>query len=176
MPVMVPAPRQASNGQADVARPRQFVIGESSGSQRLQPAERWDVDHFRKNGGEIFYGNTDPEVALDWLETVRVVLTDIGFPAELWVCMATGAMQQEGRAWWDTIHFRHFKSRALEQVSWAEFRDVFYDQYFSNTIWSLKKQEFLFLHKDGSTSVAEYQARFLRLERFVYGSFASKRE
>ena len=48
MPVMVPAPRQESSGQADDARLRQFVTRESSGSQRPQPAERWDVNHFRK--------------------------------------------------------------------------------------------------------------------------------
>ena len=55
---------------------RQFVVGESSGTQSTD-GQIWEVRHFLKNGGEIFYGSTNPEVALDWLETVRVVLTHI---------------------------------------------------------------------------------------------------
>ena len=113
---------------------------------------------------------------MDWLETIRAVLTHIGYPAELLVRMATGAMQQEGRAWWDSIHFRHFENRMLDQLSWAEFRVVFYDQYFSHTIRSLKKQEFLSLRQEESTTVAEYQVTFLRLERFASSSFTSERE
>ena len=76
---------------------RQFVVGESSGAQPTD-GQIWEVHRFLRNGGEIFYVSTDPEVALDWLETVRAVLTHIGCPAELWVRMATGAMQLEGRA------------------------------------------------------------------------------
>ena len=76
---------------------RQFVVGESSGTQPTDE-QIWEIRHFLRNGGEIFYRSTGPEVALDWLETVRAVLTHIGCPTELWIRMATGAMQQEGRA------------------------------------------------------------------------------
>ena len=71
MPVMVPAPRQESSGQADAARPRQFIAGESSGSQRPQQVEQWDVNHFRKNHGELFYGSDDLEESLVLLDTAR---------------------------------------------------------------------------------------------------------
>ena len=53
---------------------------------------------------------------------------------------------------------------------------MFYDQYFSDTIQSLKRQEFLSLCQEESTFVAEYQARFFRLERFASSSFTSERE
>ena len=64
----------------------------------------------------------------------------------------------------------------MEQISWTELKEVFYDQYFSDTVRSLKKQEFMSLHQEESTSVAEYQARFLRLEQFASSSLASERE
>ena len=87
----------------DAARPRQFVIGESSGSQRPQPAEQWDVHHFWKNGGEIFYGSDDPEESLLWLDTAGQVLEHIGCPLEIWVRVANGAMQRDSKVWWEAM-------------------------------------------------------------------------
>ena len=71
---------------------RQFVVGESSSAQPTD-GQIWVVRRFLRKGGEIFYGSTDLEVDLDLLETVRAVLAHVGCPAELWVRMATGAMQ-----------------------------------------------------------------------------------
>ena len=49
-------------------------------------------------------------------------------------------------------------------------------QYFIEVVRSQKKMEFLTLRQTEDTSVAEYQARFLTLERFAPGGFVSERE
>ena len=93
MPVGVPLPRKAVS-EEDTARPRQFVMGEGSGSQSAgqHDRERWDVDHFLKNGGHLFYGSSDTEVSLGWIDAAKVVLEHIGCPQDLWVRMATRAL------------------------------------------------------------------------------------
>lgn len=50
------------------------------------------VKYFLKEGGWLFYGSKDPELALEWIDTMRV-LTYMGYPSDLWVCVATLAMQ-----------------------------------------------------------------------------------
>lgn len=52
------------------------MVGEGSGSQgpkHHRTRERWDVDYFLKNDGHLFYGSSNPKVALEWTEPwVRV--------------------------------------------------------------------------------------------------------
>lgn len=50
MPVGMPLPKLTGNGKIETARPRQFVVSESSGSEGLEHHRResWYVDHFRK--------------------------------------------------------------------------------------------------------------------------------
>ena len=70
--------------------------------------ERWDVDHFLRNGGRLLYGSTDPEEALIWLDTARSVLEHVGCSLHLRVRMATGAMQEGSRVWWEAVHDSSF--------------------------------------------------------------------
>ena len=60
--------RLGGSVRAEQEQPRQFYVGDSSRTQVLDE-QIWDVHHFRKNSGEIFYGSTDPKEALDWLDT-----------------------------------------------------------------------------------------------------------
>lgn len=59
--------------------------------------EHWNVDHFLKNGGQLFYGSTNLEVVLEWIDTVYGVLKLMGFPHNLLVRVATRAMQRMGK-------------------------------------------------------------------------------
>lgn len=54
--------------------------------------ERWYVDCCLKNGGQLFYGSTDPKVSLEWTDMARGVPTHIGWRTELWVHVAIGDM------------------------------------------------------------------------------------
>lgn len=74
------------------------------------------------------------------------------------------------------MHTTFLQGRALEQISWLEFREVFYSQYFLATLRAKMKMEFLSLRQIEVISMAKYQARFITLERFALGSFLSKKE
>lgn len=52
---------------------------------------------------------------------------------------------------------------------------MFYDQYYSSTVQSRKKQEFLTLDQMDKM-IVEYQARLLTLERFDPDNFAQERD
>ena len=73
------------------------------------------------------YGSTDPEEALIWLDTARSVLEHLGCPLDLRVRMATGAMQEGSRVWWEAVHGSSFRGCHIEEITWEQFRDAFYE-------------------------------------------------
>ena len=81
--------------------------------------------------------------------------------------MATGALRHLGRIWWDNTHLNVFKMRPIELITWAEFRREYHRKYFSATVRSKKKTKVLSLRQTEGMSVAEYQDRFVILERFA---------
>ena len=58
-------------------------------------------------------------------------------------------------------------------VTWADFRREYYWQYFTDRYQDQKRREFTEL-KQGSMSVADYEAAFIDLSRFAY--VANERE
>ena len=64
--------------------------------------------------------------------------------------------------WWNWAK----TSRDLEEMTWAEFHDLFMGKYFPDTARHAKAQEFLDL-KQGTMTVLEYVARFTELARFA---------
>lgn len=79
----------------------------------------------------------------------------MGCPPELWVLVATRAMQSLGKIWWESTHVAFFETKTIELIPWDEFRDVFYAQYFFETNRAKKKMNFLSLRQHEDMSVAE---------------------
>lgn len=65
-------------------------------------------------------------------------------------------------------------SRRTEEIAWEEFREVFYNQYFSATVTEEKKIESMDMEQKEMT-VAKYHVRFVTLERFTPDTFETKR-
>lgn len=57
-----------------------------------------------------------------------------------------------------------------EEITWEEFREVFYNQFFSATVIKEEKIEFMALEQKGMTVVV-YHVRFLALKRYAPSSF-----
>ena len=57
-------------------------------------------------------------------------------------------------------------SRDLEAMTWTEFQQLFMGKYFPDTARHAKAQEFLEL-KQGTMTVMDYVARFMKLARFA---------
>ena len=77
-------------------------------------------------------------------------------------------LEGEAQVWWNWAK----TSRDLEEMTWAEFHDLFMAKYFPDTARHAKAQEFLEL-KQGTMTVLEYVARFMELARFADDYFAT---
>lgn len=63
--------------------------------------------------------------------------------------VATKAKQHMGKNWWEFAHTAYLGTWELEKISWDEFRDIVNIPYFSFTVQSPKKRDFLSLEKEG---------------------------
>lgn len=81
-------------------------------------------------------------MVVEWFGIADGVLQHMRCSTELWVSVATSAMQSMGKKWWKSAHSTYFKSRQLERIAWLEFEGILYAQYFTSTAWSQMKIEF----------------------------------
>ena len=72
-------------------------------------------------------------------------------------------LEGESQVWWDWVK----ASRNLEVMTWEEFQELFIGKYFPASARHAKAQEFLEL-KQGTMTVLEYVAKFIKLARFAY--------
>lgn len=80
---------------------------------------------------------------MEWIDTTRSMLIHLGCLSELWVCIATGAVQSLGKLWWDSAHTTFLEEKVRELNTRDELREVFYSHYFSAIFKAKKKMEFL---------------------------------
>ena len=76
--------------------------------------------------------------------------------------LAAFQLEGESQVWWDWIK----TSRDLEEMTWAEFHELFMSKYFHATARHAKAQEFLEF-KQESMTVMEYMAKFIELAYFA---------
>ena len=70
-------------------------------------------------------------------------------------------MKEEANNWWISK-----KANLREPVTWEQFKEIFFEQYFPSSIRDKMFSQLLTL-RQGYRSVAEYEAEFNKLIRFV---------
>ena len=141
-------------GIAAAAIAQASATGSQGGPSKLQ--------RFMAHHPPIFIGGGDPMVADHWIMQVDKVLEAMEI-ASYTTRIRLAAFQLEGEAqvWWNWAK----TSRDLEARTWAEFHDLFMGNFFPNTAYHAKAQEFLEL-KQGTMTVLENVARFTELAHF----------
>ena len=122
-----------------------------------------NLQRFRAHHPPIFTGGGDPMVVDHWFMQVEKVLEvmEIAFDATR-IRLVSFQLEGEAQVWWNWARI----SRDLEEMTWAEFHDLFMGKYFPDIARHAKAQEFLELNQ-GTMTVLEYVARFTELARVV---------
>ena len=102
-------------------------------------------------------------VADHWFMQIEKVLEAMEITSDATrIRLAAFQLECEAQVWWKWAR----TSRDLEELTWAEFQELFMVKYFPDTARHAKAQEFLEL-KQGTMIVMEYVARFMELARFT---------
>ncbi|KAA0053123.1 ty3-gypsy retrotransposon protein [Cucumis melo var. makuwa] len=128
-------------------------------------AEAEHLRDFRKYNPKTFDGSMDdPTKAQMWLTSVETIFRYMKCPNDQKVQCAIFFLTDRGTAWWETAE--RMLGSNVNHITWEQFKESFYEKFFSTSMRSAKQQEFLNLKKDNMT-VEQYGAEFDILSRFA---------
>ena len=78
--------------------------------------------------------------------------------------LAIPMLKRNVEFWWIAIKVVY--ENIDDQLIWEEFKNIFYDQYFSGTMRLVKENEFLALRQKDEMTVLEYTNKFNELGHF----------
>lgn len=121
-------------------------------------------------GAYTFRGTSDPADAEVWLGKVERAFQRMECPPDRQVRVAEDLMEDSAYFWWDHVSRRRVDTGPM---TWAEFRVLFLERYFSSAIQDQKYREFQDLQQ-GDISVQEYLDLFLSLSRYAPSLIATE--
>ena len=99
--------------------------------------------------------------AHNWIERMERVFVQVQVPDDRKVGLAAQFLEEEPHYWWVSV-----SNGGPTFCTWAEFKVMFNEKYFSPTHMANLQDEFLNLRK-GDMTVMEFQQRFLTLAYHV---------
>ena len=119
-------------GIAAAAIAQASAAGSQGGPRNLQ--------RFRAHHPSIFIGGGDLMVEVHWFMQVEKMLEAMEIASDTTrIRLAAFQLEGEAQVWWNWVK----TSRDLEEMTWAEFHDLFMGKYFPDTACRTKAQEFL---------------------------------
>ena len=112
-----------------------------------------------------------PNVAEYWLEATERIMDDLDCSVEQKLKGAVSLLRDEAYQWWITVR----EGTPTERVTWELFKQTFKAKYVGASYVDARRKEFLNLTQ-GSKTVLEYEAEFLRLSRYANGIVSTKYE
>ncbi|XP_038990388.1 uncharacterized protein LOC120113321 [Phoenix dactylifera] len=132
----------------------------------VQPAQRMDscYERFQRLNPPMFDGGADYLAAETWIREIEEMFDALQFPEDVKIRLAIPMLKGNAKFWWTAMKAT-FEGDD-EQLTWDEFKDIFYDQYFPKSVRLSMENEFLSLRQSGNMTVLEYANKFNELGRF----------
>ncbi|XP_047313623.1 uncharacterized protein LOC124917180 [Impatiens glandulifera] len=109
-----------------------------------------------------FKGSSDPIVSEEWVQAMETIFELMQISEVERVRCTTFMLRDDARIWWQGAK----AALDLNNISWEEFKEVFYGKYFTLSTRNKLAQEFLEI-KQGDSSIADYVKRFERGKYFA---------
>ncbi|XP_028082584.1 uncharacterized protein LOC114283904 [Camellia sinensis] len=127
-------------------------------NKRTQP-----FSEFRKQRPPKFTGVADLRVAENWLQQIEKMLDTIGITKDAdRIAFAVVELDDEADHWWELIK----NTRDMTNMSWNQFKDLFLNKHFPNTVWQERVRGFQNLEL-GNMTVTQHTAKFEKLARYA---------
>ncbi|MBM1124203.1 retrotransposon gag domain-containing protein, partial [Klebsiella pneumoniae] len=135
-------------------------------ARRTDPEEtRASAAHpqFKAMDPPTYKADSEPIEAEQWLTRVEKIFKAIRLRDDaLRIETATFYLHGEAGEWWKSYE----EMNEDEEISWEDFKDLFLDEFFPDTLRERKREEFVNLTQQNLT-VEQYQRRFMSLSRYA---------
>ncbi|XP_073273273.1 uncharacterized protein [Primulina huaijiensis] len=131
------------------------VQGRGRGLVRQEPSSVRAYDMFKRMNPPEFVGSVDPLAAMEWVKAIEAIFDYLHFEDNDRVSCAVFLLTKTARIWWEATKV----TVNVQTLQWNEFKELFYDKYFSTDVKTQKVKEFLEL-KQGNLNVNDYILKF----------------
>ncbi|GJU18474.1 retrotransposon protein, putative, ty3-gypsy subclass [Tanacetum coccineum] len=139
----------------------------NGGSGDQPPTMHTWLERFGKQKPRSFCAATTPVDAENWIAHIEKIFKVLGCTDEFKSRLASYKLEGDALNWWKAFKQAKGGETYVTTLSWKDFRDVFFLQYFPRSEQQKYKREYhTILQRDGETS-GEFMKRFLRLAGFV---------
>ncbi|CAH9081223.1 unnamed protein product, partial [Cuscuta epithymum] len=95
------------------------------------------IKEARDLGCKPFDGTGDISVAAEWIKRFNEAALDMQLPPIMKLRVATRLLEGMASTWWDGV-----KGKYGEAVTWENFRQEFFNQYYSDFEVNMKRREY----------------------------------
>ncbi|KAJ9557277.1 hypothetical protein OSB04_011891 [Centaurea solstitialis] len=127
--------------------------------------DRVSFKSFRSSGATEYTGQSDPVLAMQWVQNTEKVFRTIRIHDEDKLRYASAMLTDRALVWWDNT-YESLDSNTRENMLWDEFRSKFFEQYCPMDLQRRLEKEFWDL-KQGTMTVMEYETEFNQKLRFA---------
>ncbi|XP_057958404.1 uncharacterized protein LOC131151170 [Malania oleifera] len=124
------------------------------------------IDQFTRLKPSAFVGSVDPVRAKNWIQKIKKVLDVLNCTENQKVTFSTFKLAREAKKWWVSVKKMEELRLILVALTWARFKELFFEQYFPATVRNANMEEFMNLTQE-SLTVQQYAAKFQELSGFA---------
>ncbi|CAH9082454.1 unnamed protein product [Cuscuta europaea] len=116
----------------------------------------------RALGCRSFDGTDDISVAADWIKKVKDASRDMQITPDVKLTVASRLLEGIASTWWESVE-RKYRGT----ITWANFEQKFYAQYYSDYEVNVKRREYTNLKQKEGVTVKQLEQKFRTLARFL---------
>ncbi|KAD1774781.1 hypothetical protein E3N88_42308 [Mikania micrantha] len=125
------------------------------------------IQRFQKQKPRSFTHATNPIDARNWIAHVEKIFEVLGVADQYKVRLATYKLEDDAQTWWEGYKQAKGGETYVATISWADFRTIFYDKYFSTADQEAYKREYAVIRQGNDEPASEFITRFARLASIV---------
>ncbi|XP_021993830.1 uncharacterized protein LOC110890515 [Helianthus annuus] len=125
------------------------------------------ISKFQKQKPKSFSHATNPVEARNWIAHIEKIFGVLGVPEQYKVRLATYKFEDDALTWWEGYKQVKGGDDFDANLSWVDFRNIFYDKYFSTADKEAYIREYAVIRQGSDEPASEFITRFSRLASIV---------
>ncbi|GKB36098.1 putative reverse transcriptase domain-containing protein [Tanacetum coccineum] len=139
----------------------------AGGSGDQPPTIQTWLERFGKQKPRSFSAVTTPVDAENWIAHIEKIFEVLGCADEFKARLASYKLEGDALNWWKVFKQAKGGETYVATLSWKDFCDIFFLQYFPRSEQQRYKREYHTIHQRDRETSGEFMKRFLTLVGFV---------
>nr|GEV10360.1 zinc finger, CCHC-type, retrotransposon Gag domain protein [Tanacetum cinerariifolium] len=167
-----------NNGNNGNRRNARRVNTEGSGNdENAQPTDIhvW-LERFQKQKPQTFNSSSTPVEAENWITHIEKIFEVLGCGDQFKARLATYKLEGDAHSWWRAYKQAKEGDAYVATLSWNDFRDIFFLQYFPYSEKEKCEREYKSIRQLPKETSIDFMKRFLRLAGFLGAKAGTQEE